>query len=112
VFAGVVLFLFGCWDVLGGFSVATCLLVDSHAFSSKWVFFLLSIVFGDTGFTFEVGWLDIVEGRSKVYVNISVDDAYGAVLVLWFDLKNVDLELLSENFDGYGIALVQTSEVS
>jgi hypothetical protein len=62
--------------------------------------------------TFEVDRLDIVERRSNVYVHISVDDAYSTVLVLWFDLKNVNLEFLSDNLDGYGIALVQTGEVS
>jgi hypothetical protein len=57
-------------------------------------------------------WVDIVERRGKVEIDIRIGYTDDSLLVLWCDLKDVYLEFLIENCDGYGVAFVQTSKVS
>jgi len=57
-------------------------------------------------------WLYVIQGRSKIDVHISINNANGTVFISWFDLKNIDLKLIFEDLDGYSIALMQAGEVS
>lgn len=88
-----------------------CLLVYSHPPTPERIILFLAIV-GEIGFLAELSGLDVVQRRSKVDVHIGLNNANGIILIFRLDLEDVDLELLPENFDGYGVLLVKTGEVS
>ena len=55
--------------------------------------------------------LYIVERRGKIDVDVGLDDANSVVLIFRPDFEDVDLELISENFDSDGVFFVETGEV-
>ena len=91
--------------------VIALLLIYSNSITRKNVLFL-SIVFCDAGFTVELGRFHIVERRSKVNIDIGINDANCVVFILWPNFKDVDFVLFSKNFDSYRVFLVQTCEIT
>lgn len=90
-----------------------CLLVDPHSLASKRVVFLLGILITHAGRPVHLGrsGLYIVERRGKINVDVGLNDANSVVLIFRPDFEDVDLELISENFDSDGVFFVETGEV-
>ena len=98
--------------ILGTFSgVADLLLVDSDPTTTERVTFLFGIFFTNTSLSVHGGWLDVVERRCEIDINVSFDDADGVILIFRFDFQNVYLILFSKNFNRYGIFFMQTCEI-
>lgn len=87
------------------------LLVYSDTTTSERVI-LFIVVISEIGFFAELSGFNIVQRRSKVDINIGFNNANGIILIFRLDLQDVDLKLLPENFDCYGILLMEASKVS
>ena len=107
----VVLLFLRCHHLLRPFPRVPCLLIHSHSLPRKHVVLALLLPFAQAGLSLETGGLYVVERRSKVDVHISFDDADSVILVFWFDLEDVDVELFPEDLNGDGVFLVETGEV-
>jgi hypothetical protein len=88
------------------------LLVDPHAVACKNIPLLAVILGLDFSPGINLLRLHIVERGCEIDVHVSIDDADGGVLIGGFDFQDVDFELVVEDLDGDGVALVQTGEVS
>lgn len=85
-------------------------LINSNSISSKnSTFFLLYFRF--------IPWryflrLDIIQWRSKVHINISINNAYSSILILRGYLENINLELIIKDLNAYRISFMQAGKVS
>lgn len=57
-------------------------------------------------------WFYVIQRRSKVHINISIDNADRSIVILRRDFQNVNLKLFIEDLDANGIALMQASKVT
>ena len=91
-----------------------CLFVYSEALTSKGIIFLFGFFLIDAGSSIHLcgSGLHVVERRSKVDIDVSLDDADGVVLIFGLDLKNVDFKFIPKNLYSDGVLLVKTGEVS
>lgn len=53
----------------------------------------------------------VVVGRSEVHLDICVDDTDSIIVVLGFDLENVDFVVTVESLNGDGVAHMEAGEV-
>lgn len=91
--------------------VILSLFINSDTISSE-----DSSFFWVLGFEISFDWLSfrlyVVKRRCKVDIDISVDDAYGVVLILRGDFEDVNFKLILEDLNANGVSLMQTGKVS